>query len=71
MIAEQTTDIAETASLYSQVTGWAEEQGWTVTPEIPYDSQFPQETGLNIETNEGRIHLEPIGKLKPVDKQRG
>jgi len=55
-------DIKQTTSLYQQVTEWAEEQGWTVTPEIPYDSQFPEKTGLSIETNEGRIHLEPVGK---------
>ncbi len=67
MIAEPTTEIAETALLYRQVTEWAEEQGWTVTPEIPrelqpYASQFPEKTGLKIETDTGTIHLAPRGR---------
>lgn len=64
MIAEP---ITETASLYSQVAEWAKEQGWTVTPEIPMDAQMyrpedVEKSGLRIDTNEGRVHLEPAGK---------
>lgn len=69
MIAEKATDSTETASLYGQVTQWAEEQGWTVTPEIPMDARMysPHNTelsGLKIDTEEGSVHFEPAGKRR-------
>lgn len=53
-------------NLYSQVTKWAHQRGWSVSPfvtqeDLPGSNDYQDIPGLTIETPNGRIELEPVG----------
>lgn len=57
---------SEATSLFNQVSVWSQKHGWKVSPQIDYldlpnSQDYLEKPGIQIETGDGRIHLDAVG----------